>query len=91
MGVRRAGTVRWFKDEKGYGPITADDGEVLFVHFSAIELDGYRVLGPGQRVTFVWNGSHVDHGTPQNRSGRPRLIQGTKQDCRFVAGRADLR
>jgi 'Cold-shock' DNA-binding domain len=32
-GVRRSGTVRWYKDDKGYGRITADDGEVLFVHF----------------------------------------------------------
>jgi CspA family cold shock protein len=61
-GVRRGGTVRWFKDEKGYGRITADDGEVLFVHFSAIEGDGYRSLEAGQRVTFVWDGGIQDHG-----------------------------
>lgn len=40
-GVRRSGTVRWFKDEKGYGRITAGDGEIVFVHFSAIEVEGY--------------------------------------------------
>jgi cold shock CspA family protein len=71
MGIRRSGTVRWFKDEKGYGRITADDGEVLFVHFSAIEVDGYRALEPGQRVTFVWNGSHADHGRHAAESVRP--------------------
>jgi cold shock CspA family protein len=50
-GARRLGTVRWFKEEKGYGRITADDGEVLFVHFSSIQVEGYRALEPGQRVT----------------------------------------
>ena len=61
-GVRRSGTVRWFKDEKGYGRITADDREVLFVHFSGIVADGYRMLEAGQRVSFVWNGGIEDHG-----------------------------
>lgn len=62
LGVRRSGTVRWFKEEKGYGRITADDGEVLFVHFSGIVADGYRSLREGQRVSFVWNGGIQDHG-----------------------------
>jgi cold shock protein len=61
-GVRRFGTVRWYKDDKGYGRITAEDGEVLFVHFSAIEMDGYRSLSEGQRVSFVWRGGIQDHG-----------------------------
>lgn len=61
-GVRRLGVVRWFKDDRGYGRITADDGEVLFVHFSDIEADGYRSLKEGQRVSFVWNGGIHDHG-----------------------------
>jgi CspA family cold shock protein len=54
--VRRLGTVRWFKEEKGYGRITSDDGEVLFVHFGAIIMAGHRSLQAGQRVSFVWNG-----------------------------------
>jgi cold shock protein len=61
-GMRRAGTVRWYKDDKGYGRITADDGEVLFVHFSSIVAEGYRSLEPGQRVSLVWNGGIQDHG-----------------------------
>ncbi len=61
-GVERFGTVRWFKQEKGYGRITADDGEVLFVHFSDIKGAGYRVLDEGQRVRFVWRGGVADHG-----------------------------
>lgn len=60
LGVRRTGTVRWWKDEKGYGRITADDGEVLWVHHT--EIVGSRSLGEGQRVSFVWKGSVVDHG-----------------------------
>jgi cold shock protein len=62
LGVRRSGTVRWYKDEKGYGRITADDGEVLFVGFAAIVGEGFLSLEEGQRVSFVWNGSEVDHG-----------------------------
>ena len=61
-GVRRTGTVRWFKADKGYGRITADDGEVLFVHFSSVVIDGYKSLEVDQRVEFTWNGGVVDHG-----------------------------
>ena len=61
-GVRRFGTVRWFKDDKGYGRITADDGEVLFVHFSGIVGEGFLSLSEGERVSFVWNGYQADHG-----------------------------
>ncbi len=61
LGVRRAGTVRWFKPDKGYGRITADDGEVLFVHFSDIAGEGYRSLEHGQRVEFVWRGGFGAH------------------------------
>jgi cold shock CspA family protein len=62
LGVRRAGTVRWWKDDKGYGRITADDGEVLWAHFSAIVGDGYRSLDEGDRVSFIWDGGMQDHG-----------------------------
>jgi cold shock protein len=62
LGVERAGTVRWFKQDKGYGRITADDGEVLFVHYSDIDAEGYRLLDEGQRVTFTWRGGLADHG-----------------------------
>lgn len=62
LGQRRPGTVRWYKDDKGYGRIAADDGEVLFVHFSGIVGEGFRSLEQGQRVSFVWEGLEVDHG-----------------------------
>ena len=46
------GTVKWFNPEKGYGFITVDDGTDVFVHWSAIEMDGYRSLEEGQQVEF---------------------------------------
>ena len=47
------GTVKWFNGEKGYGFIAQDGGgEDLFVHFSAIESDGFRTLNEGDSVTF---------------------------------------
>jgi cold shock CspA family protein len=60
--VRRLGTVRWFKDVKGYGRITADDGEVLFIHHTGIVGDGFQTLNEGDRVSFAWRGYVVDHG-----------------------------
>jgi CspA family cold shock protein len=47
------GTVKWFNDQKGFGFITPDEGADVFVHFSAIEGDGYRSLQEGQRVEFM--------------------------------------
>jgi CspA family cold shock protein len=46
------GTVKWFSNEKGYGFISRSDGEDVFVHFSAIQGDGYRTLTEGQEVEF---------------------------------------
>ncbi len=46
------GTVKWFNGEKGYGFIAVDGGADVFVHYSSIEMDGYRSLEEGQRVEF---------------------------------------
>lgn len=46
------GTVKWFNDRKGYGFITKDEGGDLFVHHTAIQMEGYRTLTEGQRVRF---------------------------------------
>jgi len=49
----RTGTVKWFNDAKGFGFISPDDeGADLFVHYTAIKMDGFRTLAEGQRVTF---------------------------------------
>ena len=63
------GVVKWFNAEKGYGFITEDGGGAdVFVHFSAIEMNGYRSLAEGQRVEFqVGTG---DKG-PQAEAVRP--------------------
>lgn len=46
------GTVKWFNGTKGYGFITGEDGKDYFVHFSAINVDGFKTLDEGQSVTF---------------------------------------
>jgi cold shock protein len=46
------GTVKWFSNEKGYGFIERAEGDDVFVHHSAIVMDGYRTLREGQRVEF---------------------------------------
>ena len=47
-----SGKVKWFSDKKGYGFIESETGEDVFVHFSAIEGDGYKSLSEGQSVEF---------------------------------------
>ncbi|OZM56519.1 cold-shock protein [Lottiidibacillus patelloidae] len=46
------GKVKWFNSEKGFGFIEREDGEDVFVHFSAIQMDGYKALEEGQDVEF---------------------------------------
>lgn len=52
MADRSRGIVKWFNVVKGYGFIGRREGEDVFVHFSAIEMDGFRKLKEGQRVEF---------------------------------------
>lgn len=46
------GTVKWFSSEKGYGFIEQEEGDDVFVHFSAIQEEGYKTLEEGQKVNF---------------------------------------
>ena len=53
MSERIIGTVKWFNGDKGFGFIEREGGADVFVHFSAIQSDGYRSLQEGQRVEFA--------------------------------------
>jgi len=57
MSERIQGTVKWFNATKGYGFIARETGEDVFVHYSAIQMEGYRTLNEGQRVEFT-----LEHG-----------------------------
>lgn len=52
MTERITGTVKWFNNTKGYGFIALEDGPDVFVHYSAIQADGFRSLDEGDRVEF---------------------------------------
>lgn len=53
MNERVTGTVKWFNTSKGYGFISRAGGPDVFVHFTAIEMDGFRNLAEGQQVEFT--------------------------------------
>jgi CspA family cold shock protein len=53
MSDVKTGTVKWFNDQKGYGFLSQPDGDDVFVHFSAIQSDGFRSLQEGDKVEFT--------------------------------------
>ena len=57
--MREKGTVKWFNGAKGYGFIQRSTGEDVFVHFSAIQENGYRTLNEGETVEFKPGSYHV--------------------------------
>ncbi|HKM00722.1 MAG TPA: cold-shock protein [Sedimentibacter sp.] len=62
------GTVKWFNAEKGFGFITTESGKDVFVHFSAIQGDGFKSLDEGQKVSFdITQGDKGDQATNVNR------------------------
>jgi CspA family cold shock protein len=52
MSDREIGTVKWFNGSKGYGFISRESAEDVFVHYSAIQIEGFKTLDEGQRVEF---------------------------------------
>ncbi|HLS83795.1 MAG TPA: cold-shock protein [Arenimonas sp.] len=68
MSDRQNGTVKWFNDAKGFGFITTDSGEDVFVHFRSISGSGFRSLKEGQKVSFNvvqgQKGKQADDVTP---------------------------
>ena len=46
------GTVKWFNNQKGYGFISDENGNDVFVHYSGLDMEGYKTLGEGQAVEF---------------------------------------
>jgi len=52
LGIMAEGTVKWFNEKKGFGFLTKEDGEDVFVHFSAIQGEGFKTLVDGDRVRF---------------------------------------
>lgn len=52
MSERKTGTVKWFNEAKGFGFIQQDGGDDVFVHYSAIQMPGFKTLQEGQRVEF---------------------------------------
>ena len=52
MSDRETGTVKWFNDQKGYGFIERERGGDVFVHHSAIQIEGFKTLAEGQQVEF---------------------------------------
>ncbi len=53
MAERENGTVKWFNDAKGFGFISRENGEDVFVHFRAIQSQGFKSLKEGQKVAFT--------------------------------------
>ncbi|MDF2803523.1 MAG: cold-shock DNA-binding domain protein [Anaerocolumna sp.] len=64
----KKGTVKWFNAKKGFGFLSDEEGNDVFVHFSALNMDGFKVLEEGQAVTFdVVNGGKGPQAANVNR------------------------
>ena len=69
MSERITGTVKWFNGAKGYGFIAREGGEDVFVHFSAIQGEGFKSLAEGQKVTY-----DVQQGPKGLQAANVRLV-----------------
>eukprot|EP01034_Spumella_vulgaris_P044587 gene44587-55481_t len=84
MSNRQTGTVKWFNDEKGFGFITPQSGDDLFVHFKAIQSDGFKSLKEGQQVSFI--ATRGQKGMQAEEVQAPPSKAGLFCACRFFAG-----
>uniref|UniRef100_A0A7V4KDE4 Cold shock domain-containing protein n=1 Tax=Fervidobacterium pennivorans TaxID=93466 RepID=A0A7V4KDE4_FERPE len=64
------GTVKWFDAKKGYGFITKEDGEDIFVHYSAIQVEGFKTLKEGDKVEF-----DIQNGAKGPQAANVRIIK----------------
>ena len=71
MAERFVGTVKWFNPAKGYGFIGRENAEDVFVHFSVIQMDGYRRLKEGQKVEF-----DIEEGPKGRQAANVVIIEG---------------
>ena len=67
MSERYVGTVKWFNATKGFGFIGREEGEDVFVHFSSINMEGYKRLEPDQKVEFS-----IEQGSKRTPGGKRR-------------------
>jgi cold shock protein len=68
--ARIVGTVKWFNDAKGYGFISREQGEDLFVHYSAIQSEGFKTLQEGDTVVLDLDGREVSYGELRSSAAR---------------------
>lgn len=71
MSDRCLGTIKWFSAPKGYGFIGQENGEDVFVHFSAIQMEGYKRLKEGQNVEFT-----IEDGPKGKQAANVVVVEG---------------
>jgi len=78
MSATKNGVVKWFNAEKGFGFISVQGGEDVFVHFSAIEAEGYKTLEEGQEVEF-----EIISGAKGPQASKVKLLGAAKKSGSF--------